>query len=344
MANRYGNQRRGYEDRGYYSNRSSDYNRGSGSDYGRNRYSSNYGGGYSSDYDRDDEYFGGNMQYGQGYSGGNYGSYDRDYEDEYSTGSYQGGRGSGRGNYYRDNNYGGSENDTDYDTGSYYGPNRSGSNYYGQESYNDYGGGGTYGGYSDRGYYGRGPRRGYSGQGNYSDSERGCNPKDRTWWDKTADEVSSWFGDEEAERRRRMDARQGQNRGRGPRNYKRSDERIKEDINDRLTDHYYLDASDIEVDVNNGEVVLTGTVDSRYAKRQAEDIAENVSGVTNVENRLRIRQYSSGQESLPSSTGISSGSTGPYNTGTTGSSPATGSTGNESNTTEIKGKSRTNSV
>jgi len=30
---------------------------------------------------------------------------------------------------------------------------------------------------------------------------------DRDWWDKTTDEVSSWLGNEEAERRRRMDAR-----------------------------------------------------------------------------------------------------------------------------------------
>src|SRR5689334_10122730 len=33
---------------------------------------------------------------------------------------------------------------------------------------------------------------------------------DRGWLDRTADEVSSWFGNEEAERRRRMDERRGE--------------------------------------------------------------------------------------------------------------------------------------
>ena len=53
-----------------------------------------------------------------------------------------------------------------------------------------------------------------------------------------------------------------------------------------------LDASDIEVEVSGGGDVLTGTVESRYAKRLAEDIAEEVSGVKNVENRLRVNQQS----------------------------------------------------
>ena len=120
----------------------------------------------------------------------------------------------------------------------------------------------------------------------YDLSRRG----ERGWWDRASDEVSSWFGDEEAERRRNLDKmREGSYRGRGPRGYKRSDERIKEDINDRLSDDPYIDASDVEVTVASCEVTLTGTVDDRNTKRRAEDIAEDVSGVANVENRLRIR-------------------------------------------------------
>jgi hypothetical protein len=76
--------------------------------------------------------------------------------------------------------------------------------------------------------------------------------------------------------------------GLGPRGYRRSDERIHEDINDRLTDDWRTDASDIEVTVNNGMVTLTGRVDSREEKRRAEDIAESVSGVTDVSNQLRV--------------------------------------------------------
>ncbi|HEY2964563.1 MAG TPA: BON domain-containing protein [Pyrinomonadaceae bacterium] len=118
-----------------------------------------------------------------------------------------------------------------------------------------------------------------------------------------------------------MDARR-EHRGRGPKGYKRSDERIKEDVNDRLTDDYYLDASEIDVQVINGEVVLTGTVNSREDKRRAEDIAESVSGVINVEVRLRVQPQSSG---ATYASGQSSGTYGSQ-TGTTGTTSATGST------------------
>jgi hypothetical protein len=40
--------------------------------------------------------------------------------------------------------------------------------------------------------------------------------------------------------------------------------------------------------VDNGEVSLSGTVSDRASKRRAEDLVEEVSGVTNVENRIRI--------------------------------------------------------
>jgi hypothetical protein len=77
-------------------------------------------------------------------------------------------------------------------------------------------------------------------------------------------------------------------KGKCPKNYRRSDSHIQENICDLLCDDVYLDASDIELTVTNGEVTLTGTVDSRLAKRRAEDLVEYISGVTNVENRLRV--------------------------------------------------------
>ncbi len=112
----------------------------------------------------------------------------------------------------------------------------------------------------------------------------------RDWWDRTKDEVSSWFGDDDARRRRRMDDWRDDHRGKGPKNYKRSAERIQEDVNDKLSDNWMLDASNIEVSVEGNEVTLNGTVDNRQAKRRAEDIADNVSGVTHVQNNLRVNQ------------------------------------------------------
>lgn len=114
---------------------------------------------------------------------------------------------------------------------------------------------------------------------------------ERDWLDRASDEVSSWFGDDDAERRRRMDKiREGKYRGRGPSGYRRSDERIREDVNDRLTDNAYLDANDIVVTVKECEVTLSGTVNNRADKRMAEDIAESVSGVKNVQNNLRVNE------------------------------------------------------
>lgn len=107
---------------------------------------------------------------------------------------------------------------------------------------------------------------------------------DRGFFTRAADEVASWFGDEDAERRRERDYR-----GYGPRGYTRSDDRIHEDVNDRLMDEPEVDATDITVSVANREVTLDGTVDSRLAKRRAEDCADAVSGVTYVQNNLRIR-------------------------------------------------------
>ncbi|HKU38671.1 MAG TPA: BON domain-containing protein, partial [Polyangiales bacterium] len=58
---------------------------------------------------------------------------------------------------------------------------------------------------------------------------------------------------------------------RGPKGYKRSDERIREDVSDRLSQEDELDPSEIEVMVSNGDVTLTGTVETRREKFLAEE-------------------------------------------------------------------------
>ena len=76
-------------------------------------------------------------------------------------------------------------------------------------------------------------------------------------------------------------------RGLGPKNYARTDDRIREDVCELLTQDPDVDASEVTVEVKDGQVILTGTVDSRDAKWLAEDIAEAVSGVKNVVNKLK---------------------------------------------------------
>lgn len=77
-------------------------------------------------------------------------------------------------------------------------------------------------------------------------------------------------------------------RGLGPQGYRRSDQRISEDVHDRLTDDDHLDASAISVTVQDGEVTLSGTIRDRRAKHHAEAIVEHIAGVQHVQNNLRV--------------------------------------------------------
>ncbi len=118
------------------------------------------------------------------------------------------------------------------------------------------------------------------------DQYRGSGGNRRGLLDRAGDEVASWFGDEEAERRRRAD----KHRGHGPKGYTRSSGRIREDVCDRLTDDPLVDARKIEVEVEDAEVTLSGIVASRVERRRAETIAESVSGVTHVQNNTRVEE------------------------------------------------------
>lgn len=99
----------------------------------------------------------------------------------------------------------------------------------------------------------------------------------------------------------------GEFTGYGPSGYTRSDDRIKDDINDRLTWDGQIDATDINVDVNDGMVTLTGSVDTRRDKRRAEDIADRIPGVWDVSNQLRVRNRRGGHSGQQSRNGVSTG-------------------------------------
>lgn len=86
----------------------------------------------------------------------------------------------------------------------------------------------------------------------------------------------------------------GRFEGKGPKGYKRSDEKLQEEICELLSDGH-MDASEIEVKVSNGEVTLTGTVTERQDKHRAEQLAESVRGVSDVTNQLRVNRGGSGE-------------------------------------------------
>ncbi len=77
--------------------------------------------------------------------------------------------------------------------------------------------------------------------------------------------------------------------GRGPRGYQRGDDRIREDVCDRLTDDPRIDASDMDIQVKGGEVTLAGSVRTRDEKRYTEDLVERITGVREVNNNLKVR-------------------------------------------------------
>jgi len=241
-----------------YTSRRGDYQQ----DYGQRDFEN-----YPEDFDRDYDY--GRFSQGRDWDYGRRGSYyGRGFQGNYGQG-YQGGYGQG---YYGQGSQGGS------------GQGFQGG--YGQGSY----GQGFPGGYG-RGYQG-GSGQGYQGsyygsqQGRFNRGYGGGSSYYGSDWDQGDFDTTpsaSWSYTE-------IWLIPGPFTGRGPRNYQRSDDKIQDDINDRLTQHGQLDAGEINVQVNNGEVTLTGTVNSRRDKRMAEDVAESVSGVTDVHNQLRVQQ------------------------------------------------------
>ncbi len=118
--------------------------------------------------------------------------------------------------------------------------------------------------------------------------------------DLPADQVDDVYGTPEYE-----ENNEGPYSGMGPKNYTRSDDQIHQDVDDRLWLDGQLDASDIEVQVENGIVTLRGSVDSHRARRRAEDLAWSVSGVQDVIDELKLRQkYPTWRDQLHQGMGV----------------------------------------
>lgn len=198
---------------------------------------------------------------------------------------------------HEDGRRGGSQRYGAYDTGShpdYYGRGDSGARYensgYGSQNYNygrdsEYGSsrggresfGNEYFGDQDRNRQGRSSFGADQGTG-FGQGEFGGGLRDRESYGRDSGGADS---------QRRSFA------GKGPKGYKRSDERIREDVSECLEADHHIDASEVEVQVKEGVVTLTGTVDSRFAKRHAEEIIENLRGVKDVTNQIQVQSQSS---------------------------------------------------
>jgi osmotically-inducible protein OsmY len=193
------------------------------------------------------------------------------YGDDFQSGQRGWGERSGGGEGGR--SFGmGAVSASGYGAGSYAGGNFGGGSF-GGGSY----GGSNYGGSS----FGTGEGSGY-GAGTISRrSER--EEGQRSWQGSGSSLQRNW---------------DGPYAGKGPKGFRRSDERLHEETCDQLERNGQLDASEIEVTCKDGIVTLRGTVDSRRAKRLAEETAEQVYGVQDVMNELKIQkdQRDSGTE------------------------------------------------
>jgi len=92
----------------------------------------------------------------------------------------------------------------------------------------------------------------------------------------------------------------------GPKGYQRSDERMKEDISERLYGAYHVDSSDVTVEVRAGKVTLEGTVPSRHMKHAIEDMVDDCAGVVEIDNRIRVAGPNYQGSSASSATAASS--------------------------------------
>lgn len=269
--------------------------------------------------------------YGASYGDPSYGRERQPKQREWRGAGQQGGSGGGTGWSARDSDIGARGTDRwdrrddarvpgSQSFAADYGMRGGGANYDETARRTGYGGAGTPG--FGRGYgpdYGR-------------DADDGAGTGERGFFARAGDEIASWFGDDDATRRREADYR-----GHGPADYTRSDERIREDANDRLTDDPRVDARKISVAVDKGEVTLSGTVSNREAKRRAEDCVDRISAVKHVQNNLRVEQ-SSWSTAAAGNTGISSTAA----TNTTGTSGLTaGSTSTPASSATTSGSKQT---
>ena len=269
-------------------------------------------GGYGQDRDED---YGRGPWHGEAGGSGPWSSQGGDYGPTGYRGGgsygerYRGGYGQPAGGQGRFGSEGGRYGQGSWQGGGY-GRSGYGQSGYGQRGYgpSDYGGYGQ-GGYGQGGFGGYGQGQGGYGQGVYGypmsqQGERGAWPGQSGY----AEHGPQWESGYPS----------GQRGRRGPKGYKRSDERLKEDISERLMQHAYIDATEVTVEVQNGKVTLDGTVPERRMKHLIEDIVDECPGVQDIDNRVRVARGESGAGSSAEG-GTTSLGTGTFGASTSGS-------------------------
>ena len=229
----------------------------------------------------------------------------RDFEDRSypQSGGFNQDRGYNQGNYNQDRGY----SVNPQQGGAWQGRQSwQGRGSYGQEDRGDWGFNSSMSGPSGRsgidernqgGYYGMGGSMGY-GQGNLQQGGYGSRGPFNTWQGQYGQGQygqQGMYGQQGQRGQIGQGAQRGGMYGRGPLNYTRSDQRIYEDVCDALSDDEEIDASQVEVKVEKGDVTLTGTVQNRDARRRTEDVIERISGVKEINNQVKVQRQTQGQ-------------------------------------------------
>lgn len=233
---------------------------------------------------------------GRDYGGGGFRSrsedWNRDDQREYREGRY----GSGDFGYES-----GSRGEPSFGSGFDAEGSRS-PRYFGMGNYGE-GGSHFTGGYDQRGQ-GRGSSgddygSGYQGSTRYRGGESGYR-------------AENWRGSDYSYRGESRSERPGLLQRlfkRGPKGYQRSDERLREDISERLMQSHDVDSSEVTVNVASGKVTLEGTVPNRYMKHYIEDLVDACPGVQDIDNRVRVDPMSGQTTTSPTQTASSSTTT-----------------------------------
>jgi len=164
-------------------------------------------------------------------------------------------------------------------------------------SWGDTGSGTREPGFGDRGSFGDRPfadtteSPGYFGSGNYGDGGSsyggGFDQRSRARYPGSLDrDPMEWRGESREPRREPPRYRTG------PKGYTRSDDRLREDISERLMMADSVDSSDVSVSVKDCKVTLEGRVPDRRMKHAIEDLVDNCPGVQDIDNRIRVGRQS----------------------------------------------------
>lgn len=186
------------------------------------------------------------------------GGRNRDDYGAYGAQGYGGEGGSGAQGYGAQGAYGRYGSESDYGT-----PGGYGGDYIGRQGGQRQrtGGGAQYGGTVS---YGEGVYGGY-GQGDMGAAGRESRP-----WEQAG------IG--------------GRAMRRGPKGYQRSDERLREEICERLMNRWDIDSSDVSVAVHEGRVTVEGAVPERRMRHAIEDLVDDCHGVQDIENHIRVQR------------------------------------------------------